>query len=181
MDHLTFAQLLGNYGEFVGAIAVVATLGYLAAQIRQQNMESRQAAMSAVAQGWRDAIGLAGEADIVDLTMRGLEDFDSLNPGERWLLMSRMLNIFRVGEEAFMLRSDGRLDDRYWQGISRYLTTFISIRGVQQMWGLRKHYYYDDYQKFVDGLLDSVGDSSRSYAETMEGEEPMPQKHSNSS
>ena len=26
MDHQTFAQLLGNYGEFVGAIAVVATL-----------------------------------------------------------------------------------------------------------------------------------------------------------
>ena len=26
MDHQAFAQLLGNYGEFVGAIAVVATL-----------------------------------------------------------------------------------------------------------------------------------------------------------
>ena len=35
MDHETFAQLLGNYGEFVGAIAVVVTLGYLAMQIRQ--------------------------------------------------------------------------------------------------------------------------------------------------
>ena len=35
MDHQAFAQLLGNYGEFVGAIAVVATLAYLAAQIRQ--------------------------------------------------------------------------------------------------------------------------------------------------
>ncbi len=34
MDHQAFAQLLGNYGEFVGAIAVVATLAYLAVQIR---------------------------------------------------------------------------------------------------------------------------------------------------
>ena len=34
MDHLTFAQLLGNYGEFVGAIAVVGTLFYLAVQVR---------------------------------------------------------------------------------------------------------------------------------------------------
>lgn len=34
MDHLTFAQLLGSYGEFIGAIAVVATLIYLAVQIR---------------------------------------------------------------------------------------------------------------------------------------------------
>ena len=35
MDHQQFAQLLGNYGEFVGAIAVVVTLGYLAIQIKQ--------------------------------------------------------------------------------------------------------------------------------------------------
>lgn len=35
MDHQAFAQLLGNYGEFVGAIAVVVTLVYLALQIRQ--------------------------------------------------------------------------------------------------------------------------------------------------
>ena len=34
MDHQAFAQLLGSYGEFVGAIAVVATLMYLAVQIR---------------------------------------------------------------------------------------------------------------------------------------------------
>ena len=34
MDHQAFAQLLGNYGEFVGAIAVVATLIYLAIQVR---------------------------------------------------------------------------------------------------------------------------------------------------
>ena len=34
MDHQAFAQLLGNYGEFVGAIAVVATLVYLAVQVR---------------------------------------------------------------------------------------------------------------------------------------------------
>jgi len=37
MDHLTFAQLLGSYGEFVGAIAVVITLVYLSVQIRQNS------------------------------------------------------------------------------------------------------------------------------------------------
>lgn len=34
MDHQAIAQLLGNYGEFIGAIAVVATLAYLAIQVR---------------------------------------------------------------------------------------------------------------------------------------------------
>jgi len=34
MDHLTFAQLLGSYGEFIGAIALAATLVYLTVQVR---------------------------------------------------------------------------------------------------------------------------------------------------
>jgi hypothetical protein len=37
MDHQTIAQLLGNYGEFLGSIGVLATLIYLAAQIRNSN------------------------------------------------------------------------------------------------------------------------------------------------
>ena len=41
MTALEFSQLLGNYGEFVGAIAVVATLIYLAAQIRQNSLQLR--------------------------------------------------------------------------------------------------------------------------------------------
>ena len=38
MDHRAIAQLLGNYGEFVGAIAVVVTLIYLAIQIRTNTL-----------------------------------------------------------------------------------------------------------------------------------------------
>ena len=34
MDHQAFAQLLGNYGEFIGAIVVVVTLFYLAMQVQ---------------------------------------------------------------------------------------------------------------------------------------------------
>jgi len=50
VDHQSFVQLLGNYGEFVGAIAVVVTLGYLAVQIRLKHRESRQKEMQCAAQ-----------------------------------------------------------------------------------------------------------------------------------
>ena len=40
MDLVTTAQVLGNFGEFFGAIAVVTTLGYLAFQSRQNTRSS---------------------------------------------------------------------------------------------------------------------------------------------
>ena len=54
MDHQAFAQLLGNYGEFVGAIAVVVTLGYLAVQIRQNTRSQDENRKAVVAQSARD-------------------------------------------------------------------------------------------------------------------------------
>jgi hypothetical protein len=37
MNHQSLAELLGNYGEFIGAIAVVVTLVYLALQIKENS------------------------------------------------------------------------------------------------------------------------------------------------
>jgi hypothetical protein len=57
MDHLTFAQLLGNYGEFIGSIAVLITLVYLTVQVRQSKdllEENRKLALSQVYQGRAD-------------------------------------------------------------------------------------------------------------------------------
>ena len=42
MDHQSFAELLGNYGEFVGAIGVVASLVYLGIQIKQNTIATER-------------------------------------------------------------------------------------------------------------------------------------------
>jgi hypothetical protein len=52
MDLQATAQLLGNFGEFFGAIVVVVTLMYLAYQLRQSNQLGRLEAMQAMADAW---------------------------------------------------------------------------------------------------------------------------------
>jgi len=47
MDHQAFAQLLGSYGEFVGSIAILVTLIYLAIQTRQAGRSTIFAAVQA--------------------------------------------------------------------------------------------------------------------------------------
>jgi hypothetical protein len=51
MDLVTTAQLLGNFGEFFGAIAVVVTLIYLAGQLRQNTSALR----SSTYESWNQA------------------------------------------------------------------------------------------------------------------------------
>ncbi len=47
MTLIDVAQLLGGFGEFVGAIAVVATLLYLAIQVRNSTVQARASAYQA--------------------------------------------------------------------------------------------------------------------------------------
>ena len=62
MDHQTFAELLGNYGEFVGAVAVVVTLVYLVLQIRHSTKATRAASHHAIT----DSLNLGNIAQAQD-------------------------------------------------------------------------------------------------------------------
>ena len=80
MDHQAFAQLLGNYGEFVGAIAVVITLAYLAAQIRQNTLAMEKNAEREVlndAARWRENV--IRQPEVAELYLKGLSEPESLD------------------------------------------------------------------------------------------------------
>ena len=88
MNHQAFAQLLGNYGEFVGAIAVVATLFYLALQVRhsresveantQSLDENRRVLMAATYQARVQNMSdnarlMAGSNELAEIHFKALE------------------------------------------------------------------------------------------------------------
>lgn len=55
MDLMQTVELLGNFGEFVGAIAIIITLVYLAVQIRQTGESTSAATVSAFMQSYSAA------------------------------------------------------------------------------------------------------------------------------
>ncbi len=84
MDHLTLAQLLGNYGEFIGSIVVLATLVYLGVQTRQNTHVLQQSVRMHAASMYRANIDgvinlqaiLAQDRDLGLIWKRGLADED---------------------------------------------------------------------------------------------------------
>jgi hypothetical protein len=64
VDHQAFAQLLGNYGEFFGAIAVVATLFYLAVQIKQNTRQLRRAETNSTLEQANNIRGLRVDGEL---------------------------------------------------------------------------------------------------------------------
>ena len=138
--------------EIVGAIAVVMSLLYLGAQVRNQNVETRLAAMHETAVGLREAYSPFGNIENAKLLVRANEDYDRLEDAEKLVLITLWTNVFRVWEEAFIQNLEGSLVGRHWEAIVRQITTIFSVPSVPKIWSLRKHYYDTEFREFIENL-----------------------------
>jgi len=122
---------LGALGEFVGAIAVVVTLAYLAVQIRQNTRsmeESRRLALAQTYQMRADALQnmLVHAADsehigplITKLTERGYPEdisaLESLSPEERGRFRQWQIAQQTHWDNLFYQYQQGFLEDEYYE------------------------------------------------------------------
>ena len=85
MDHQAFAQMLGNFGEFVAAIAVVVTLFYLALHIRHSTQTTRASTFDTILAQWREHVRdtFTTHPTNLDTWRKGLTNFDSLDASEK--------------------------------------------------------------------------------------------------
>ena len=141
-------EAIGAIGEVVGAIAVVATLIYLAAQVRQgkeatdantqslklQSYQSWQAANlqlnTAMADPVQSALIQKGSKDPRDLTE------------ENWLGFGMMyIGMFQMAQSTDYLYRSGALDRELWEAEMNRMAGILSFSGVRQLWdaGVKRH------------------------------------------
>jgi hypothetical protein len=135
VDHQEFAQLLGNYGEFVGAIAVVATLFYLAVQVRHNKAateantramgESRRLAMAQTYQArastsfsaFASAAETGGMAPI--LVKYEASGYEALSPEDRIRFGQYARSIAIWFDNMFYQYEQGYLDADFYESTIR--------------------------------------------------------------
>jgi len=71
-------QDLGSLGEFIGGIAVLVTLIYLAVQLRQGNQLNRSASTRTFMNEYNDSLAQVMEPGFAELLRRGSKDFCSM-------------------------------------------------------------------------------------------------------
>jgi len=149
MDHQTLAQLLGNYGEFLGAIAVFATLFYLAVQVRysraatEANTRSidanRKSAEAAVMQSYFSAVSTimaypVHNAELARLIPIVISDSRELSE-DNWLQAGLFFQLnFRHFQNTFLLHDKGLLDDDIFHAEMGQARTNLELPGIRQWW-----------------------------------------------
>jgi len=140
-------QDLGSLGELVGAVATVATLFYLATQIRASTLATRAAAAQTVHECFATWYRmLAGDAGLSELMTKGLRDYSTLSETERARFVSTSMTILLCAQDAFIKWREGSLSPDLWCGRELVMMNLVSSPGGRVFWRERSYLFGSEFR-----------------------------------
>ena len=164
MDHQAFAQLLGNYGEAVGAIAVVATLAYLATQISQNTNQLKGEAIREINNTEQELVNsLRDNPKMFSILMQALVDWESVGAKEQARTHLFLYSYTRWLETCWNLSVQKTLEQSIYKSRELFLLGILgNPEGGRIWWEMWKELYDPDFVASFDGALEAY-DPTESY------------------
>ncbi len=137
------AQLLGNIGEFLGAIAVVVTLIYLATQLRESNKLARASSLQSVLDAFseRSISRSISHPETIDIQVRGHHCFEELSMQEQ-ILFSGFINEYVFQHQNVMqLHNHGLVEDVDYETWLKFTVACVKTPGGRSCFNLLKSSY----------------------------------------
>ncbi len=157
MDLMSTAQLLGNFGEFFGAVAVVATLIFVGIQVRQSTAASRLSGSQAAMHSWITvSLATVNSEPLRRAHYTGLypELKAAVSDDDDYAIMTAFLNAgIKAVESNYLQWRAGNLSDELWHGYRATLTmSFTLNRYFNQFWDFSRLNYSPEFRAVVDEI-----------------------------
>jgi hypothetical protein len=148
-------QILATVAELLAAVGVIASLIYLASQVRDSAAQTRLMAAQSILGKLNSSFDrLAGDESVADLWTRGLRGMAELRTSaERVRFMATLLGFFRTYEELFQYHRQGSIDDWAWSGVGAGFRDIMATPGFREWWGLRQGWFSSEFAAFICGVL----------------------------
>jgi hypothetical protein len=151
---------LGNIGEFVAAVGVIASLIYLALQIRQNTMQITQNTKTVRSATFRGATQLftqfmarlSENPELASIVFKANQSPSDLTPEHRLRFDSYAMEVFTIYEDLFFQAQDEMLDLKFWNSRQRNLVWYLDFPGFAAAWKRQSHTMSPEFRDFVATL-----------------------------
>ncbi len=145
---------LAAWGEFIGGIAVVVSLIYLASQIRQ-NSKLMRVSTAAVASGSIASItgSLAADPEMARIYREGLVDLSALSDADRYRFDAIAMQNFGAACTMYHLWQAGAFVPALWEFRHRGMLWSTGQRGMREWWREWRPPFDEAFRNYVDGLI----------------------------
>ncbi len=151
---------IGAVGELLGALGVIVTLGYLAAQIRQNTRTVRTATAQAIQTAMNDVHAHVKQDSATARIYRlGLSEPSQLDEDERVQFAMTMYSIFAQFENIFYQFQQGTLDSVIFERHFLAMKFYLQTPGGADWWESWKGRFSEDFVSFLAARLATNGSS----------------------
>ena len=152
MDFVDTTQVLGNLGEFFGAIAVFATLAYLAVQIRQNTKAQRSAAYdSSIRNVTEVRQALFESSEMSTIYVNGSNDPEGLNEADlvryRLLVNNILMSIWHIRTGRADLTED------FWKSQVPAVIRLVCSPGGKWFWENYQTEFVPSFRNEIEKII----------------------------
>ena len=149
-------QDLGSIGELIAALATLATLIYLAAQVRQNTRAIKSATFQNItAEMGKNVEPISANADLAAILVKGMSSPGSLSAEERLRLSSVLVASFRRMESVYVQNKLGSIDDQLQAGFELSMVTLLATPFGGEWWNEAKVTFYGPFVAHMDQRIQS--------------------------
>lgn len=146
-------QDLGSIGELLAAMATIATLVYLAMQIRQNTEAVRIQTYQAIMDSSNRLGDSLAEQNVDAIYRKGRKSPDSCTPQEMAQFMLIAGQVVNLYEGLYLHRQSGAIDDDFFENRWRTFNRIMHQPGFRRMWERAGAYYAKSFTRAVDQML----------------------------
>jgi ABC-type antimicrobial peptide transport system permease subunit len=147
-------QEWGALGEMIGGIAIVFSLIYVGAQIRQNTKATKSAtanATIATTTAWYTAIGNNKQSST--LMWNYFADPYPLSPEEKLQFVMNLHGLFMSFQNSYYLVTEGTLEKRIQESMTEVIVGVKDQPGFQLFWEQRKSIFFKEFRDYVESIL----------------------------
>ncbi len=145
---------LAAWGEFIGGIAVVVSLIYLASQIRQNSRLLEVSTIAAIGGRQLEVLkAFVQEPARQRIHREGLADLAALSVEDRDIFNGYHHMALHAIQNNYFISKRGSLDSALWQGERRGYALLFRQPGAQKWWTENRQVFSDEFADFYDDLI----------------------------
>jgi hypothetical protein len=147
-------QEFAELGAAMSGAGVIASVIYVSIQIQHNTRAVRASAFQQVVNSFAAiSFDIAKDKGLVDVYLRGGQDFASLGEVERAQYSLMLLSFLRRAENVFFQTEIRMLQNQHWSGIRESIKAIIADPGAQTCWSEIKNRLNPEFRAFIDGLI----------------------------
>ena len=148
--------------ELIGVVLVVASMIYIARQLRQTNTMMRiGAASERLERDYEIVEPIIESGELAEIWLKGESEFASLNPADQQRLLFLERRAIMLWHHQYQLRQQGLMPDANWHETIWIIKTIGRRQVVREAWRIFGEGFELDFQEFIDEKF-AIDDSESS-------------------